>query len=188
MSSLPFAELARCSGFVSDPRFGATPIPALADEPDPEASAWHDGYVAGHAEAEARAAEQVQADEAARSRIEISLARLDTDCAENLRHKLAETVEALCDAALAPLALDPGAMATRIARAAAMLARADDDRVLRLHPDDLALVAQRLPEGLEVDPDPSLERGSLRLEGTSGGVEDGPGHWRRAIAEALGQC
>ncbi len=86
------------------------------------------------------------------------------------------------------MALDPAALAARVERAAAMLARADDERLLRLHPDDLALVAARLPEGLEALPDPALERGALRIESTAGGVEDGPSHWRRAIAEALAGC
>jgi len=69
-----------------------------------------------------------------------------------------------------------------------MLARADDAAVLRLHPDDLALIVARLPAGLPVEPDPALERGALRLEGSAGGVEDGPAQWRRALAEALGPC
>ena len=69
-----------------------------------------------------------------------------------------------------------------------MLARADDDRVIRLHPDDMALVAPRLAPDWGVEPDPALERGSLRVETASGGVEDGPATWRRAIAEALHQC
>ena len=69
-----------------------------------------------------------------------------------------------------------------------MLARADDERVLRLHPDDLALIAGQLPEGLPVLADPVLERGGLRVETSNGGVEDGPEQWRRAIAEALSAC
>ena len=79
-------------------------------------------------------------------------------------------------------------LAVRAQRAAAMLARADDERVLRLHPADLKLVALRLPEGLAVLEDPALERGALRIESSSGGVEDGPEHWRRAIAEAVALC
>ena len=47
---------------------------------------------------------------------------------------------------------------------------------------------QNFPEGLAVEPDPALERGSLRFETASGGVEDGPAHWRRAIAEAIAGC
>jgi flagellar assembly protein FliH len=69
-----------------------------------------------------------------------------------------------------------------------MLARADDDKVLRLNPEDHALVANQLPEMLDVQDDPALERGALRIETQAGGVEDGPAHWRRAIAEALAQC
>ena len=69
-----------------------------------------------------------------------------------------------------------------------MLARADDERVLRLHPEDLKLMAARLPDGLATLEDPALERGALRIESSSGGVEDGPEHWRRAIAEAVAQC
>ena len=92
------------------------------------------------------------------------------------------------EAAIAPLALDRKALTARVTRAAAMLARADDDKVLRLHPEDLSLVAANLPEGLETLADPTLERGALRLETASGGVEDGPAHWRRAIAEALNPC
>lgn len=188
MSSLPFAELAAGSGFVCDPRFAAaTAVPA--EEPDdPLARAWHDGYAAGFAEAAAAARTEAEAADAARARIEIALARLDADQAEQLRQKLFITVEALCETALAPLALDRDALVARVARAAAMLARADDERVLRLHPDDLALVKSHLPQGLEVQGDPALERGALRVESSNGGVEDGPAHWRRAIAEALAQC
>lgn len=190
MSSLPFAELAERPGFLSDPRFqpGPAAMPEPAEPDDPVASAWDQGHAAGFAEAEAAALAQAEADAAARARIELSLARLDAEQAELLRQKLTATVEALCEAAIAPLALDRDALAARIERAAAMLARADDDKVLRLNPEDLRLVAKQLPEALEVHEDPALERGALRLETANGGVEDGPGHWRRAIAEALAQC
>ena len=105
-----------------------------------------------------------------------------------MRQRLHETVSALCEAAIAPLALEPEALVRRAARAAAMLARGDDHRLLRLHPDDLALIAARLPEGLAVEPDPALPRGALRIETQGGGIEDGPGQWHRAIAEALARC
>lgn len=189
MSSLPFAALALGGGFEADPRFCAEALPMAHDEPiDCVAQAWDEGYAAGHAEASAAAMAAAEAEAAARGAITLSLARLDARLAEELRQKLFATVEALCEAALAPLALDRAALTTRVERAAAMLARADDERVLRLHPDDLKLIAKDLPQGLETLPDPALERGSLRVESGSGGVEDGPAHWRRAIAEALGQC
>lgn len=193
MSSLPLLALGGHSGFTQDPRFSGIPAapPPPAPEPEPEdpvALAWAEGYEAGVAEAGTLAKLQAEADEAARGRIELALARLDKEQTEALRQKLYATVEALCEAAIAPIALDKNALAARVERAAAMLARADDERVLRLHPDDLKLVGKRLPDGLEVVPDAALERGALRVETQNGGVEDGPAHWRAAIAEALSSC
>jgi flagellar assembly protein FliH len=69
-----------------------------------------------------------------------------------------------------------------------MLARIDDERVIRLHPDDLTLVAPRLSGGWEVQPDPALTRGAIRIEARNGGVEDGPEQWRQAIEEVLSRC
>lgn len=189
MSSLPFASLAASKGFVTDPRFAdVIAVPSGPEPGDPLTLAWEDGYTAALAEAEAAIRAQSDAESTARDRIELALVRLDDDLAEALRQKLLVTVEALCAAAIAPLAIDREALAARITRAAAMLARADDDKRLRLHPEDLALVSGRLPEGLPVEPDPALERGSLRIETAAGGVEDGPAHWRRTIAEAIAEC
>lgn len=186
------ADLAGPIGFAMDPRFSGAvsqaPPPPETEREDPLALAWAEGYAAGVAEARTEAQLLAETEEAARARIELSLAKLDTDLAESLRQKLYATVEALCEAAIAPLVLDKDALAARVERAAAMLARADDQRLLRLHPDDLKLIGKRLPAGLEVQPDPALDRGALRIETQSGGVEDGPAHWRMAIAEALTQC
>ena len=194
MSSLPLAALAQGSGFARDARFAeraaapAPPPPVEPDPGDPLAQAWADGFAAGEAEAHAAADARRAAEDAARGRLELSFARLDADLTERLRDRLHATVQALCEATLAPLALDPALLAHRAERAAAMLARAEDDRVLRLHPDDLALIAGQLPAGTPASPDPQLERGTLRIETSQGGVEDGPEHWRRAIAEALARC
>ncbi len=187
MSSLPFAALGESAGFQSDLRF--MPAAAAAPRPgDPLAQAWADGHAAGFSEASDAAEAHAQEEAAARAKITLAMARLDADQAEQLRQKLTATVTALCEASLAPLALDPAAMTARVTTATAMLARADDDKVLRLHPDDLKLIAKDLPEGLEVLADPALDRGALRIETANGGVEDGPSHWHRAIAEALAQC
>ncbi len=187
MSSLPFAELGASAGFQFDPRF--SPGPSQAPAPgDPLAEAWAAGRTAGFDEARDAAQMQATAECAAAAKITLTLARLDADQTEQLRQKLTATVTALCEASIAPLALDKAALARRVATAAAMLARADDDKVLRLNPDDLNSIAKQLPEDLEVLEDPALERGALRFETASGGVEDGPAHWHRAIAEALARC
>jgi len=189
MSSFPFAALSASTGFAADPRFAGALAAASAPDPEAEqANIWARGHAAGRAEAEADCAAVLVERDAAQTRLTMTLARLDAEQEELLRQRLYATIEALCEATLAPLQLDREALLERVDRAAGMLARADDERVLRLHPDDLALIADALPQGLEARPDPALERGALRLETANGGVEDGPAHWRRAIAEALARC
>lgn len=194
MSSLPWAELGGPGGFRCDSRFAPPqpappPVEAEPTEPaDPVALAWDQGYLAGLTEARAEAEREAQEADAARRQWQVTLGRLDAQMQEELRERLLTTVTALCEAALAPLALDQDALLRRVERACAMLSRADDEKVLRLHPDDLALIGKLLPQDVETKPDSSLERGSLRVETTSGGVEDGPDTWRRALAEALAQC
>jgi flagellar assembly protein FliH len=189
MSSFPFAELSASSGFSADPRFAGGLAEASAPDPAAEqAQVWARGHAAGRAEAEADCAALLAERDDTRATLKITLARLDAEQEELLRQRLYATIEVLCEASLAPLQLDADALLARVHRAAAMLARADDERVLRLHPDDFALIGKALPDELEVRSDPALERGALRLESVNGGVEDGPAHWRRAIAEAIAQC
>lgn len=192
---LPLASLAEQTGFRLDARFsrarGGHGAPAHDPEPGPEdlrTAAYDEGYAAGLAEAQAMFAEQAKKDAAAREALDLSFSRLDQQMEEEFRLKLRDTVAALCEAAIAPLALDEDLLMKRIDRAAAMFRRADDERVIRLHPDDLALISPRLSEDWHIVPDPALERGGLRVECGNGGVEDGPDVWRRAIAEALHSC
>lgn len=188
-------------GFRSDTRYAAVPeapaAPALAaasvpepeHEPqDPLTLAFTEGFTAGFNQAQEQAAELARQTAAAREALELSFTRLDRELTEELRLRLRDTVAALCEAALAPLAIDEDALVLRIERAVAMLARADDNRLIRLHPEDLVMVAPRLNAEWHIVPDATLERGALRIESDNGGVEDGPEDWRRAIAEALHQC
>ena len=201
IARLPLAGLSPSTGFRSDARFAAAPEVAVEDHPpappvpdaepaeqplDPLDVAWAEGWSA--AMAEARAAAREAQDAAAREGLALSFARLDRELEEELRLRLRDTVAALCESALAPLALDQDALLARIDRAVAMLARADDERVIRLNPEDIRLIAPRLTAEWTVRADPALERGSVRIESPNGGVEDGPVQWRRAIAEALHQC
>lgn len=166
----------------------ATPPPEPA--PDPVALARAEAYAQGCDDTRAALeAEAAQAD-ALRDRLSHQFARIDGELVEQFRQRLMDTVIALCEATLAPLTLDKAALAHRVERAAAMFARADDERVIRLHPDDLKLVRSLLPKDWAFTPDPALPRGTIRVESRqggveAGGVEDGPEQWRRAIAEAL---
>jgi flagellar assembly protein FliH len=194
MRALSLADLGGgTGGFTADHRFGRSAPAASEDtaEPpaeDPAVQAFAAGYAQGAADAEAAFSEAIATQEAARARIELAFGRLDADLTRDLEARLRETVLALCAPLLADFAADPAALARRVETAAAMLARAADERVIRLHPEDLALVGARLPEDWHFEPDPGLERGALRVEGAAGGVEDGPTGWLRALTEALGSC
>ena len=180
-----YAEAAPRGAFRADNRFGAkAALAPSARQADPLAEAWDEGFRTAAAQVRADMAR----DEAASAQIEEAYARLADSEAEALAEKLRETVIALCGAVLDGAGIDPDTLSRRIANALALLRRSTDERVLRLHPDDLALVADRLPHGLETRADPALERGALRIETAAGGVEDGPAQWREAIAAAVRAC
>jgi flagellar assembly protein FliH len=196
---LSLSALSGASSFRADSRFGDwQPVTVLEPEPvapvrlepeiDPVSDAFMKGYAQGLEVAREEAATAATADDAAAGKLALSFARLDDALEEQLRQRLRDTVVALCEAAIAPLAVDEDMLVRRIATAASMLARADDDRVIRVHPQDLELLSPRLHADWDVQPDASLERGAIRVEGANGGVEDGPATWRRAIAEVLHQC
>lgn len=181
--------------FAPDARFDAgetnAPEPEAAPSPptfDPLADAREAGFAAGWAAGRAEALAQAESQHATIEQLRASVARLDAERAETLRQRLLDTVVALCEATLAPLALDMPTLARRVQRAVAMFARADDERVIRLHPEDLAAVHPLLPADWTFLADAALERGALRVEAQTGGAEDGPAQWRQAIAEAIGSC
>lgn len=187
---LPLDSLGGGRGvFARDRRFTADRRTAAHPEPgDPVETAYAQGYARGAEDARAAALAAAATDDAARHRIETALARMEDDALDAMRERLRATVLALCDSVLATAAIDPAALAARVETAAAMFARAADERVIRLHPEDLALIHARLPEAWHCDPDPALERGAVRIECASGGVEDGPAQWRAALEEALLKC
>ncbi|MFM6931412.1 MAG: FliH/SctL family protein [Novosphingobium sp.] len=198
MSSLAaLSSLPQGTGFREDLRYGgsveAREHPIVAPEPDepaqdPVETAFAEGFAAGLEASTADAAARIAADDAARDKLGLSLARLDGEMAEDLRQRFVDTVIALCEATLVPFAVDETALVARVSRAVAMLSRADDERVIRLNPEDLKLVAGKLDEQWNVQPDPALPRGELRVESANGGVEDGPAQWRRALIEAFEAC
>ncbi|MBC2665953.1 flagellar biosynthesis protein [Novosphingobium flavum] len=180
-------------GFRHDARFAlvpapADPAPAPTQIEDPVAIAWAEGYAHGSTQGRAEAEAAHAAESGARAALELALSKMDAEMAESLRQRLLDTVMALCEAALVPYAHDADVLAARIERAVAMFSRAEDERVIRLHPDDLALISEKLAADWKVVPDPALERGALRVETQTGGVEDGPAEWRRALSEAFHSC
>ena len=190
MSSLALARIGKSVGFALNPRFAAADAvpPPVNEDHDPLLEAFERSYGEGIAAARAEAEQRELERDAAAERMEQALVRMDEQAAADMRERLRQTVLALCEGAVLPLALDMDGLATRIRHAVAMLQRAQDERRVLLNPQDYELIKSRLPADLIASPDPSVERGALRIETPDGGIEDGPREWRRALAEAFREC
>lgn len=191
-----FTALPASAGFRLDARFAVVEA-ALSPEPEPEPApeqednlspTYADGFAAGIAKAQAEAAELARMEAEAREALALSFKRLDREMVQELEFQLLEIVTALCESAIAPLALDQESLLKRVKRAASMLARTEDQRTICLHPDDFAFVSPQLRNEERLRPDPSLPRGTIRVLSPNGGVEDGPEQWREIIREAIAQC
>lgn len=198
-------RLAQPSSFRPDARFTGPPAEDQAEAParpadpaapaapesetgDPIGEAFSHGFAMGHEQAAHEARIRADTEAATYRKLALAFSKLDEAREEELRLRLRDTVSALCESAIMPLAIEPDALLRRIGVAVAMLSRAEDERLIRLHPEDLRLVSPRLSAEWQVQTDAALERGTVRIETATGGVEDGPANWRRAIAEALQRC
>jgi len=181
------AQSARARQFMPDRRFGkpdrrhAEPA-APSSQDDALANARSEGEALGRAQAEAEFAEIL----AARDSLRSQLAIIDEAAGEMLAARLAETVALLCERTLEPLALDREQLNRRCRKAVQMLGQEMRQLTLHVNPEDVSALDQSVAEGLRIEPDPLLERGSIKLEGVEGCVLDGPLQWRAAIADALG--
>ena len=174
--------------FAGDARFmAAAPEPQAPETlhlPEELDAAYADGMAAGRA---ALAAE-LAADDSARAGLAMALARLDTQLGETLADRLSQVVAALCEATMAPFAIDPASLQRRCVLAAAKVGEGIIDATLRLNPADIALLDPGFASTWHILPDPGLERGSVVFDMAEGVIEDGPAQWRAALAEALLQC
>ena len=184
----------RTGGFSPDARYTASTVGSPV-EPDEDTSeedaaremersmreAFEAGMAQGQAEARAEAAQEL----ASYERLRNSLIALDETMRRKLADRLAETVAALCEQTMAPLALDKGALQRRCEAAAKVLGDARDRLELHLHPDDIASLDKDFAASWTIVPAPDFERGTVRIEGAEAGAVDGPAQWRAALEAAL---
>lgn len=184
-----FAALGETRGFQPDPRFSAVPeVPAADPQPEEPDAVLADMLADAEARGREAALAQMASEGAARAALKLSFQRLDERLHEQLAERMAETVAALCEATLAPLALDKDALQRRCLAAAALVGEGLADASLRLHPEDIALIDAQFAADWTITPAPELERGTVVFDMADGAVRDGPGEWRAALREALGLC
>lgn len=174
-------------GFVPSGRFSRS-APVIPDATDVWDEAYRAGYEDGLSAARAEEAAKFAAERDQWEAIRLAFARFDDESARALQDQLRATVSALCEAMIAPTALDPESLCRRVEQAAGMLRREHDERAVRLNPADIALIEGLLASEITLIPDTSIPRGSLRADTSEGGVEDGPQGWHRALLTAFAEC
>lgn len=168
------------------PTEGWDPLDAEA-EPTPFIDPLEAAHAAGYAEGLAAAA---AAAHATRTRDEALLTGVASALGGNIDREaiaaqLRQTVLLLVTRIVGDVGIAADRLAQRIDVAADMLADSAESAMLRVHPDDVALLADRLPATIFPVGDAKLQRGSFVLESASTVVEDGPALWLDQLAAAM---
>lgn len=182
-----FAALGDRQGFLPDPRYARTPSAPPGDIRQQQADAvLADAIADAEQRGREAALEEIANEGAARAALKLTFQRIDQKLHEELAARLAETVAALCEGALAPMALDKEALQNRCIAAATLLGDGFTEASLRLHPDDVALLDADFAASWCIVTNPGQERGTVVFDAPEGVVSDGPAEWRIALREALG--
>ena len=151
---------------------------------DPVAAARSAGYEAGYADALAEAQAAAARDQALLGALGEALqgGRLDR---ETLARQLRQTVLYLVTQLVGEVGIAPDRLAARIAAATDMLSDQAEAAMLRVHPQDVALLDGKLPASVFAVGDAAVARGSFVLESASTIVEDGPELWLEQLGHAI---
>jgi len=167
--------------------FGATPaaeiVPVEAAHAD--AGAANDPFAQGLAEGQ-RLAEAAFAVERQQLLALIASAEaLQDEPSEELAQLIAETVERLVRQIVGQAPIDAEWLQGQADIAAAMVAEADKARTLWVNPADAALLMDAAI-ALPIEADPSMTRGTIRIETSAGWIEHGRAVYLGELRAALG--
>jgi flagellar assembly protein FliH len=169
-----------------NPTEGWNPLDAAA-EPSPFVDPLQAAHAAGYAEGLAAAANAAAAtrtrDEALLTGVASALGgQIDR---EAIAAQLRQTVLLLVTRIVGDVGVAGDRLAQRVDVAADMLADSAESAILRVHPEDVALIQGRLPASIFPVGDANLSRGSFVLESASTVIEDGPALWLEQLASAI---
>ncbi|GAA0738558.1 FliH/SctL family protein [Sphingomonas japonica] len=152
---------------------------------DPIAAAQAAGYIEGLDAGRAEAAAELARDQSLTGRLAEALtgaSRIDRD---RLAGHLRTTVLHLVTRLVGEIGVAPALLEARIESAIDLLADSAEAAVLRLHPEDMALVEGALPKSVFAAGDIGVQRGSFVLESATTVVEDGPELWIEQLTDAI---
>jgi flagellar assembly protein FliH len=170
-----------------NPTAGWDPLDAAA-EPTPRLDPIAEAHAAGYAEGLAAATAAL---DAARARDEALIAGLAAALGqgrvdrETMAAQLRQTVMFLVTRIVGEVGVAADHLVARVDAATEMLADASESAMLRVHPDDVALLEGRLPTSVFAVGDAAVARGSFVMESASTVVEDGPAMWLDQLAAAM---
>jgi flagellar assembly protein FliH len=167
-----------------DARIGAD-HPGGTNFSDPIAAARERGFAEGRAAALAEL-ESTQARETALlGQVSDALAKGAHFDRDRMAGHLRQTVLFLVNRLIGEAGIAPDVLAGRIESAVDLLSDTAESALLRVHPDDVALLEGKLPKNVFPVGDPNVTRGGFALESASTIVEDGPDLWLEQLAEAI---
>ncbi|MBB4152334.1 flagellar assembly protein FliH [Sphingomonas jinjuensis] len=161
------------------------PAAQMAAEIDPIEVAHAAGFAEGLAAAQAAAAEAAARDQQLVSELLEALKFGGGFDREAMAGRLRQTVMFLVSRLVGETGVAADLLATRVDAAAGLLADKAEAALLRLNPDDVALLDGKLPATIFAAGDANVARGSFVLESASTIVEDGPELWLEQLAAAI---
>jgi flagellar assembly protein FliH len=156
--------------------------PLDPDEPatgfiDPVEAAHAAGYTEGLAAAKAAVEEAGARDKAFLGELLDKLQAGDRIDREAVASRLRQTVLLLVGKVVGEVGVSPDLLAARVEAAAEMLADAGESAMLRVNPEDVDLIKDRMPKTIFAVGDAAIARGTFVLEAASTVIEDGPALW-----------
>ena len=172
----------------ANPTAGWNPLDAGAPPSefiDPVATAHAAGFAEGQAAALAVVAERAVIDRALLTNLTHALSQSGRVDRERIARQIRQTVLHLVTKLVGEAGVSAELLGTRVTAATEMLADAAESALLRLNPDDVALVDGQLPNTVFAVGDAAVARGSFVLESASTVVEDGPDLWLDQLSTAI---
>lgn len=171
-----------------DPTAGWDPMDAdAAPTPfiDPVATAHEAGYAEGYAAARVELEAACARDGAMLTGLAAALGQASGFDRDLLAGRLRATVMTLVSRVIGEAGVSADLLARRVEAATDLLADASESAMLRVHPDDVALLDGHLPITVFAVGDDQVARGSFVMEAASTIVEDGPGLWLDQLTAAI---
>jgi flagellar assembly protein FliH len=165
-----------------DPNSGQTESGEFVD---PIAAARTAGHAEGFAAGLAQAAAEAGRDRALADAIGEALAKGEHVDRASIARQLRQTVTLLVTRLVGEIGVSGDLLSARIDAAVDMLADSAESVMLRVNPQDVALIEGKLPKTLFAIGDDSIARGGFVLESASTIVEDGPAQWLDQLASAI---